>query len=369
MSTPFDAIAMARAIELAKRGLETTHPNPRVGCVIARSEKILAEGWHEWPGEAHAEAMALNSLGGKAKGATAYVTLEPCSHFGRTPPCANALINAGVSRVVFAVQDPNPQVSGGGAQLLRDAGIQVESGLMSSEAEALNPGFLKRMRVGLPWVRLKLAMSLDGRTALANGASQWITSEAAREDVQSWRAQSSAVLTTIGTVLADDPRLNVRTPAARRREPLRVILDSELRTPPDAQMFGVPGDILIFTASNDAERVAPLLATGARIEVVGREQHDAGVDLAAVFTRLAELDINEVLVECGATLAGALLQGDFVDELLVYMAPMLLGPQARPLIVIPEITHLEASPRFTFLETTAFGDDLRLRLRRATGAT
>jgi len=364
VSEAFDSVAMARAIELARRGLETTDPNPRVGCVIARGEKVLAEGWHEWPGEPHAEAMALRALNGKAKGATAYVTLEPCSHVGRTPPCANALIEAGVNRVVFAVQDPNPQVNGGGAQLLRNAGITVESGLMAAEAEELNLGFLKRMRTGLPYVRLKLAMSLDGRTALANGASQWITSEAARDDVQRWRAQSSAVMTAIGTVLADDPRLNVRSSATRRRDPLRVILDSELRTPADSKLFSVPGEIVIFTASNDGERVMPLIDVGARIEVVGRTAHDEGVDLASVLTRLGELDMNEVLVECGATLAGALLQGGHVDELLVYMAPMLLGPQARPLISLPEITSLDAAPRFALIDSTAIGGDVRFRLRR-----
>ena len=360
----FDETAMARAIELAKRGLETTDPNPRVGCVIAVRDKIVAEGWHEVPGEDHAEAMALKSLGSKAKGSTVYVTLEPCSHVGRTPPCANALIDAGVSRVVYAVQDPNPQVNGGGAQLLRDRGIQVESGLLESAAEELNLGFFKRMRTGQPYVRLKLAMSLDGRTALANGASQWITGEAAREDVQRWRAQSSAVLTSVGTVFADDPRLNVRTPAERRRNPLRVILDSELRTPGNAQMFSVPGDVVVFTATGDPERVMPLINAGARIEVVARAPHDGGVDLEGVFTRLAELDVNEVLVECGATLAGALIQEGFVDELIVYIAPMLLGPQARPLLALPEITSLDASPRFTLLETVPFGDDIRLRLRR-----
>jgi diaminohydroxyphosphoribosylaminopyrimidine deaminase/5-amino-6-(5-phosphoribosylamino)uracil reductase len=364
----FDGAAMARAIELAKRGLETTDPNPRVGCVIALRDKIIAEGWHEWAGEAHAEAMALRTLsGGKAKGATAYVTLEPCAHVGRTPPCVHALIDAGVSRVVYAVDDPNPYVTGGGAQLLREARIQVESGLMAAEAEALNFGYLKRMRTGQPYVRLKLAMSLDGRTALANGSSQWITSEGAREDVQRWRAQSSAVLSSISTVLADDPRLNVRTPATRRREPLRVILDSEMRTPPDAKMFSVPGEIVIFTACEEAERIMPLINAGARVEVVGRAPADDGVDLGSVFTRLAELDMNEVFVESGSTLAGALVHGGFVDELLIYMAPIMLGPQARPLLAMSEITSLDEVPRFEILEAGVFGADWRLRLRRSHG--
>lgn len=346
--TEFDRAAMARALELAERGLETTDPNPRVGCVIAQGDRIVSEGWHEWPGEPHAEAMALAAMSSPSQGATAYVTLEPCSHFGRTPPCATALIAAKVGRVVFAVEDPNPLVSGGGASLLREAGIKVESGLMQAEAEEINVGFLKRMRTGRPFVRLKMAMSLDGRTALSNGASQWITSADAREDVQRWRARSSAVLTGVGTVLADDPQLNVRLPSQRRRQPVRVVLDTLLRTTSHAKLFSSEGDVLIFTSSRDT-------AMRARFEPL--------MDLDSVLKRLGELDMNEVLVEAGATLAGAFIREQLVDELLLYIAPVLLGPQARPLLDLPELTSLQDSPRFRLIDSQPIGTDIRLRLR------
>src|ERR1700722_13575459 len=249
----FDRLAMARALALAERGLTTVHPNPRVGCVIARDGKIIGEGWHERAGEAHAEAMALGAAGAAAAGARADVTLEPCSHFGRTPPCADALIRAQIARVVFAIGDPNPRVGGAGALRLRQAGIEVESGLLAREAEELNAGCLGRLRGGRPWRRVKLAMSLDGRTALANGSSRWITGEAARADVQEWRARSSAILTGIGTVLADDPRLDVRA-AVDRHQPMRVILDSRLRTPPAARILEAPGEALLFTVIDDPAR-------------------------------------------------------------------------------------------------------------------
>jgi diaminohydroxyphosphoribosylaminopyrimidine deaminase/5-amino-6-(5-phosphoribosylamino)uracil reductase len=382
----FDHEAMARAIELAKRGLETTHPNPRVGCVIARGDKIIAEGWHERPGGPHAEAMALKALPGGAKGATVYVTLEPCSHFGRTAPCATALVDAKVSRVVFALQDPNPQVSGGGAAMLQSAGIKVESGLMQSEAEELNLGFLKRMRTGTPFVRVKLGMSLDGRTALATGASKWITSEASREDVQKWRAQSSAIMTGVGTMLADDPQLDVRIPGveAPERPPMRVILDSDLRTPPSSKIFSTSGDVVIFTASTaDTARCAELGAKGAGIEFMPRnapeiydvvldasgepepqpQEATMGLALDSVLARLGELEVNELLVESGAKLAGALIRHKLVDELLLYMAPKLLGHQARALVEFPELANFAQSPRFSIFEMTQIGVDLRLRLR------
>src|SRR5215475_2534415 len=255
MFTEFDRLAMTRALALAERGLDTTHPNPRVGCVLAKGDRIIAEGGHERAGEAHAEVAALRAAKEPVAGATAYVTLEPCSHHGRTPPCVNALIEVRVARVVFAVQDPNPQVSGQGAEALLRAGITVEAGLMEAEATEVNIGFMKRMKHGLPWVRIKLAMSMDGRTALANGASQWITGEAARFDVQRWRARSSAVMTGVGTLLADDPLLNVRAPGFKGRQPLRVILDSYLRSPATAKVFasagataGVAGEVIVFAA-------------------------------------------------------------------------------------------------------------------------
>src|SRR5487761_1041582 len=286
MFTEFDRRAMARALELAERGLETTHPNPRVGCIIAQGAEVVGEGWHERAGEPHAEVTALRAAGPKAAGATAYVTLEPCSHQGRTPPCVEALIAARGAHGIFALEDPNPRVSGRGAEALRGAGVAVESGLMEAEAAELNPGFLKRMRSGRPWVRVKLAMSLDGRTALANGASQWITGPAAREDVQHWRARSSAILTGIGTVLADDPRLDVRLPdppsGGPRLQPLRVVLDAGLQAPSSARMLTSGGSVLIMTAANHGEqeselaaRRARLVERGAAIEEVPASEPDA----------------------------------------------------------------------------------------------
>jgi diaminohydroxyphosphoribosylaminopyrimidine deaminase/5-amino-6-(5-phosphoribosylamino)uracil reductase len=355
----FDRCAMARALELAQRGLTTTQPNPRVGCVIARGGQIIAEGWHERAGLAHAEATALNLAGAAAAGATAYVTLEPCSHFGRTPPCADALIKARLARVVFAIEDPNPRVAGTGASRLRAAGIAVESGLLAEEARELNVGHLSRMQRGRPWVRIKLAMSLDGRTSLADGSSQWITGATAREDVQQWRARSSAILTGIGTVLADDPRLDVRTGA--EPQPLRVILDSRLRTPPAARILAKPGRVLLFGASDDDARHRALEEQGVTIELLG----DAQPTPERVLKRLAELEINELLVEAGPTLAGAFVQTGFADELLVYVAPMLLGPQARPLLALPALATLAQARRFTLFESQPVGADLRLRLRPA----
>ncbi len=376
MFSDFDRTAMQRALELAVRGLTTTHPNPRVGCVIARNGRVIAEGWHARAGESHAEVLALEAAGTQAVGASAYVTLEPCSHHGRTPPCVDALIAAKVARVVYAVTDPNPQVNGRGAERLKEAGIAVAGGLLAAEAAELNAGFLKRMRTGRPWVRVKLAASLDGRTALANGASRWISGEAAREDVQHWRARSSAILTGTGTVLADDPRLDVRLAGeagGERRQPLRVVLDSALRTPPEARLFTVAGEVLIVTAVPASDprwepRCAALAARGARIETlpaVGER-----VPLPAVLDRLGELEINELQVEAGPTLAGELLRQGLADELLLYLAPNLLGPAARPLLAFPELTELEAAPAFAIAEVTRVGDDLRLRLTpRAAGGT
>ncbi|HYK25424.1 MAG TPA: bifunctional diaminohydroxyphosphoribosylaminopyrimidine deaminase/5-amino-6-(5-phosphoribosylamino)uracil reductase RibD [Steroidobacteraceae bacterium] len=359
-----DRRAMRRALELAERGLATTHPNPRVGCVLAKGDRTVGEGWHEWAGEPHAEVMALRAAGEEAVGATAYVTLEPCCHQGRTPPCVEALIAARVKRVVFAIRDPDPRVDGRGAERLRAAGIEVASGLMQTEAAELNAGFIKRVAHGRPWVRVKLAMSLDGRTALANGASQWITGEAAREDVQRWRARSSAVLTGVGTVLADDPRLDVRLSMPRPRPPLRVVLDAQLRTPPGARLFESPGEVWIFADSSaDPLRRAALEARGAHIELTPRESAGSRLDLRHVFVRLAEAQMNEVHVEAGPTLAGALIDARLADELLIYAAPVLLGPQARPLAELPRLEALLDAPRFEIIECAAIGPDLRVRLR------
>ncbi len=372
MFTDFDHSAMRRALALAAQGLETTDPNPRVGCVIAQGERIVGEGWHERAGEAHAEVAALRAAGGRAAGATVYVTLEPCSHSGRTPPCVDALIGAQVGRVVYAIADPNPLVDGRGAARLREGRVRVEAGLLASEAAELNRGFLKRMRYGRPWVRVKLAMSLDGRTALASGASRWISGEAARADVQRWRARSSAVLTGVGTVLADDPRLDVRLAkaadanAVSRRQPLRVVLDSSLRTPPGARLFTASGDVLIFCTLSAADprweaRGAALAEQGARIEMLPAE---AGrVPLFMMLERLGELQVNELQIEAGAALTGALLQQSLVDELLVYVAPKLLGPAARPLAQLPPLRDLADAPAFELVELADVGGDARLRLR------
>jgi diaminohydroxyphosphoribosylaminopyrimidine deaminase/5-amino-6-(5-phosphoribosylamino)uracil reductase len=356
----FDRLAMVRALELAAQGLATTQPNPRVGCVIAAAGQIVGEGWHERAGGSHAEVVALGAAGGATEGATAYVTLEPCSHFGRTPPCADALIAARIARVVYAIEDPNPRVGGAGALRLREAGITVQSGLLACEAEEINVGYLSRMRHRRPWVRIKLAMSLDGRTALANGRSHWITGASARADVQHWRARSSAVLTGIGTVLADDPRLDVRLDAVVR-QPLRVVLDRALRIPPDARILAPPGETLLFTAVDAPALRGALERRGARVECLAESSNPLGEVLA----RLAELEINEVQVEAGPKLAGELLRCGFADELLLYIAPVLLGPQARPLMQLPELTDLAQGRRFALVDTRRVGDDLRLRLRPA----
>jgi diaminohydroxyphosphoribosylaminopyrimidine deaminase / 5-amino-6-(5-phosphoribosylamino)uracil reductase len=369
--TPFDHRAMARALELAEKGADTAHPNPRVGCVIAKADVIIAEGWHERAGGPHAEVAALRALASgpgltAARGSTVYVTLEPCSHHGRTPPCADALVHARVARVVFAIPDPNPKVAGRGAVLLTQAGIKVDMGLMEAEAEELNVGFLKRMRKGTPFIRVKVGMSLDGRTALANGKSKWITSEAAREDVQRWRARSSAVLTGIGTVLADDPQLNVRLPDVSR-QPMVVVMDAEARTPPTAKLFSGGGPVTIFTRGGAAnggalERAPALRLRGARVEAVSGADR---LNLNAVLEKLGELEINEVLVEAGPTLTGAFVREGLVDELLIYMAPKLLGPQGRPLFDLPLLEDLQKAESFSIVDTRQVGADLRLRMRPA----
>jgi len=358
--TPFDEAAMRRALELAQRGLYSTHPNPRVGAVVARDDEIVGEGWHERPGEPHAEPNAIRAAGEKARGATAYVTLEPCSHFGRTPPCVDALLAAGVSRVVYAIGDPDPRVNGRGAKLLRKAGVNVEAGLLEREAEAINAGFLMRNRRGRPFIRLKSAASLDGATALANGASQWITSEAARADVQHWRAQSSAVLTSAATVLADDPRLDVRIETPR--QPLRIVLDRRGQVGRQARILKPPGEVLLFQAAKPRARAQPDERLGAaRIERVRVLR--GHLDLARVFAKLGDLAINEVLVESGPRLAGALFAAGLVDEWLLYLAPKLLGRGAKPLADLPRLTKLAAARQFDILETQPVGPDLRLRLR------
>jgi diaminohydroxyphosphoribosylaminopyrimidine deaminase/5-amino-6-(5-phosphoribosylamino)uracil reductase len=353
-----DSRYMRRALELAARGLYSTDPNPRVGCVLVQDGRVVGEGWHQRAGEAHAEVNALAAAGAQARGATVYVTLEPCAHTGRTPPCVQALIGARVGRVVYAVGDPNPLVNGAGVAALRAAGIESTGDVLADEARALNTGFFKRMRTGLPWVRVKLGASLDGRTALANGASRWITGPAARADAQRFRARSSVVLSGSGTVLADDPALNVRLEGATR-QPLRAVLDSALRVPPQARMFDREGPALVFTASDDAARRAELERRGVRIETVARAP-SGGLELEAVLRRLAQLEANEIWVEAGARLAGALLRSRLVDEFIVYLAPSLLGPTARALVELPEISQLEQRLRLEFSECRPCGPDLRL---------
>lgn len=351
-----DSLWMAQALRLAELGLYTTSPNPRVGCVLVQGDKIVGEGWHVRAGEPHAEVHALRAAGVAARGATAYVTLEPCSHFGRTPPCADALIEAGVKRVVVAMQDPNPLVAGKGIARLRAAGIAVESGLMETAARELNAGFIARMTRGIPWVRSKIAASLDGRTALANGTSKWITGEAARSDVQHWRARSCAVLTGSGTVLADDPQLNVRANDAAR-QPLRVVLDSELRTPPQARILQ-NGKTLIYTAVTDVAKRQALEACGAEVAVLTGA--DGKVDLHNAMCDLAKRGMNEVLVEAGRTLNGALLKAGLVDELVLYLAPQFLGDAARGLADIGELTQLRQRVALEWNDVRQVGPDLRI---------
>ena len=351
---------MAHALMHARRGLYGTDPNPRVGCTLVREGEIVGEGWHQRAGEPHAEVNALAMAGVRARGATAYVTLEPCCHYGRTPPCTDALLAAGISRLVAAMPDPNPQVAGKGLTILRDAGVAVECGLLETEAQALNPGFIQRMIEGRPFVRLKLAMSLDGRTALASGESQWLTSEAARRDVQRLRARASAILTGSGTVLADDPSLNVRLPEAEH-QPLRVILDTRLRTPPTAKTLQLPGSVLILTAVADPTLQQPLRAAGADVVVVPRAAN--GLDLRAVMTELARRECNEIHAECGPTLAGALLQAGLLNELVIYMAPILLGDKARSLFELPELKQMQDRHELEVVDTQMVGRDWRLLLR------
>ena len=409
---------MAHALRLAERGMYTTQPNPRVGCVIARGDEIVGTGFHQRAGEPHAEVFALREAGAHARGATAYVTLEPCAHYGRTPPCADALIEAGVARVVAAAQDPNPHVAGRGLEMLRAAGIMVEVGLLRDAARELNPGFFSRIERGRPWLRVKLAMSLDGRTALANGESKWITSAAARADVQRWRARSSAILTGIGTVLADNSHLTVRTPFSSpspaevsgealahhtrldaatsnflssgatggegRGEgaalgtdptshavtpsshpgetftpPLRVVLDSHLRTPAVSHVLdGTPATLLLHAA--DAVRDDHRFA---HVELATIAEKDGVLDLPAVLALLAVRGCNEVQVEAGPTLSGALFAAGLVDELLLYVAPLLLGDSARALLHLPTLDDMTQRWQLRVIDQRQIGTDWRLRLR------
>ena len=347
---------MAQAMHLARKSLYTTDPNPHVGCVLVKNGAIIAEGWTQRAGLAHAEIDALAKTR-EANGATVYVTLEPCSHHGRTGPCCDALIAAGVSRVVVAMQDPNPLVSGRGLQKMREAGIDVVCGILQPDAEQLNRGFIKRMTQGLPWVSSKLAASLDGRTAMASGESQWITSSQARADVHTFRAASSAILTGIGTVLADDPHLNARVDFDVE-QPIKVVLDANLRLPLTAKLLQNSAETWIFTNSEDVLKQQRLQNLGCKI--LWTDAFAGGLALPQVFNKLAELQVNTVWVEAGAVLNGALLAGDWVDEWLIYMAPCVLGDQARGMFQLPGLEFMADKKQLKLLNIRQLGPDLRL---------
>lgn len=368
-----DRSYMARAIQLAKQGLYTTQPNPRVGCVLVNDGKVVGEGFHYRAGEGHAEVNAIAAAGHLAQGATAYVTLEPCSHYGRTPPCAEGLKSAGVKRVVCAMVDPNPQVAGRGLALLREAGIQAESGLLESEARALNPGFIKRMEQGVPFVRVKMAASLDGRTAMASGESQWITGPDARSEVQRLRAQSDAVLTGIGSILQDDSALTVRAQQLgidnaeeiAQRQPLRLVLDSTLRMPLDAKILQQPGRTVIVTASENKSRIEALREVGA--ELLLMPESKGRIELRPLLSWLAETEqCNELLVETGATLAGAFIEQKLVDEIQLFMAMKLMGSDARPVFSLP-LNAMSEQINLTLLDSRMLGQDLKLTLKPVDG--
>jgi diaminohydroxyphosphoribosylaminopyrimidine deaminase/5-amino-6-(5-phosphoribosylamino)uracil reductase len=358
--TAEDHVYMARALQLAALGLNTTSPNPRVGCVIVKHGKIIGEGWHQKAGEPHAEIHALMEAGMASQGATAYVTLEPCSHHGRTPPCADALIGAGVAKVIAAAQDPNPSVSGQGLARLKAAGIETLGGLMEAQSRELNEGFFKRMVHGHPLVRIKTASALDGRTALSSGESKWITGEAARADVHRLRARSCAILTGVGTVLADNPQLNVRG-IETERQPMKVIVDSRLRTPPDAAIL--QGEkTLIACADPDAKKAAALEAAGA--EIVCLPGSDGRVDLPALLSRLAQKGVNELMTEAGPGLNGALVAAGLADEWMQYLAPCLLGASARPLFDLAEPPSMQERLCWKLSDQRMLGSDLRLTWRK-----
>jgi diaminohydroxyphosphoribosylaminopyrimidine deaminase/5-amino-6-(5-phosphoribosylamino)uracil reductase len=348
---------MARAIRIAKQGCFTTDPNPQVGCVIVKNNQIVGEGWHQRAGEPHAEINALNVAGEQAQNADCYVTLEPCSHFGRTPPCADALIKAGVKRVYIAMQDPNPKVAGQGIAKLKHAGIEVTVGILENKAEQLNKGFCKRMRTGRPYVRSKIAMSLDGRTAMSSGESQWITGVAARQDVQKLRAQSSAIMTGTGTVLADDPALTVRPEGdwypdeGEVRQPLRIVVGDH-KLPEYVHLFDDPYDILAVTTQKQV--------IGRFVDVLTVAEKKGQVDLSAMMSELAKRDINDILVEAGSVLNGALLNAGLIDELIIYMAPKLMGDSAKGLFHLPELQTMDHNIDLSILDIRAVGNDWRI---------
>ncbi len=349
---------MARALELARGGLHTTHPNPRVGCVIVKRGIVVGEGFHARAGEPHAEALALKQAGARAEGADVYVTLEPCCHTGRTGPCTEALVAAGVGRVIAAIEDPNPLVAGKGLAALRAAGIAAETGVLEEQAAALNRGFISRMTRGRPWVTLKLAMSLDGRTAMGSGESRWISGDEARADAHRLRAEAGAVLTSVETVLADDPELTVRA-VATERQPDRIVLDTQLRAPLDASVWKPGARRIAIAVRPPEDRLDALRAAGVEVALAGTNR-EGRVDLASALDTLGRMEINEVLVESGPKLAGALLQAQRVDELVLYVAPSLLGDEARALASLPGLTALDQRIRLRYTDSRMVGADLRI---------
>lgn len=361
--TAADNAFMARALRLAKRGAYSAHPNPMVGCVIVADGAIVGEGYHELAGEAHAEINALTAAAERARGATAYVTLEPCVHHGKTPPCAAALREAGIAQVVAALEDPYPEMRGRGLEALRDAGIEVRVGLMVDSVRSLLAGFLRRVTQGRPFVRLKIAASLDGSTAMLNSDSKWISGPDARADVQRFRARSGAIMTGIGTVLADDPSLTVRDPAidTQGRQPLRVVVDSALRMPPSAKMLALPGQTVIYCG--DKTGWAPLAAAGAEVVEVGGAGH--GLDLQGILEDLGSREVNDVLVEAGPTLAGAILEARLVDELVIYQAPHIMGSETTRMFRTPAWTELADRAALEITDLRRIGDDMRITARLA----
>lgn len=369
--TAADFRYMAHALRLAERGLFTTRPNPRVGAVVVREGEIVGEGFHAIAGGPHAEIPALQQAGERARGATVYVTLEPCCHFGRTGPCTQALRVAGVGRVIAAMEDPNPLIAGKGLAQLREAGIEIACGLLEAEARQLNIGFVSRMARRRPWIRCKIAMTLDGRTAAPSGKSQWITGEAARQDVQAWRARSGAIMTGVGTVLADDPSLTVRrtdlgwNPSTAPGQPLRVILDTALRTPPQARLFTLPGETVVFTLEQEGARRDVLSMAGATVLATQQGDSAGRVDLNEAFECLAARQVNEVLVEAGPILSGALLAAGLVDELILYVAPSFLGDNGRGACHLPGVQQLADRHALQIVDVRAVGQDWRIIARPA----
>jgi diaminohydroxyphosphoribosylaminopyrimidine deaminase / 5-amino-6-(5-phosphoribosylamino)uracil reductase len=369
-----DRVFIARAIQLARKGLYTSKQNPRVGCVIVKAGKIIGEGWHRGAGLAHAEIEALNNIdvGESAEGADVYVSLEPCCHQGKTGPCTDALIKAKVKRVICAMQDPAPHAAGKGFSVLKKAGIEVQTGLLAEQAARLNPGFIKRMSTNMPYVRIKMAMSIDGRTAAKDGNSQWISGAAARIDVQQWRAQSDAIITGIATVLTDDPLMTVRPDEnwsllwpqdIPLKQPLRCVLDSHLRFPLNAKMREHDGKIILFTLPEAQQKADGLKAQGVHVMSVPAA-NNGRPDLTKVLQKLAELEVNEVWVEAGSQLAGAFISENLFDEIIIYMSPVLLGSQAKPLFDLPEIKTMQDKMNLNMVDMCKVGDDLRLTFRK-----